>query len=111
MDKMVMAGMFFGNMGRINCLLGKLWRSSHEGSYQEEVGLECVLGRQGASLVWVEAAEAWGCALEALVLSSPNKGNDIMHLMSRTTPASVALTLTIPPKKDWDGLLLSTVPL
>ena len=93
----------------INCLLGKLWRSSNKGSYQEEVGLECVLGRQGASLVWVEAAEAWGCALEALVLSSPNKVNDTMHLVSRTTPTYVALALTMPPKKDWDGLLMSTV--
>ena len=38
---------------------------------------------------------------QVLVLSSPNKVNDIMHLVSRTTPTSVALALTMPPKKDW----------
>ena len=32
-----------------------------------------------------------------------------MHLVSRTTPTSVAPVLTMPPKNDWDGLLVSTV--
>ena len=63
----------------------------------------------GDSLAWVEALEAWDCALEALVLISPNKVNDIMYLVSCTTPTSVAFTLTMPPNKDWDGLLVSTV--
>ena len=53
----------------------------------------------GASLVWVEAMEAWGCAQEALVLRSPNKVNDILHIVSHSTPTSVALALSTPPQK------------
>ena len=66
----------------------------------------------GASLAWVKAAEAWGCALEALalVLGSPNDANDIiMHLVSRITPTSATFVLTVPPKKDWGGLLVLTI--
>ena len=32
-----------------------------------------------------------------------------MYLVSHTTPTSVTLVLTMPPKKDWGGLLVSTV--
>ena len=42
-------------------------------------------------------------------MSSLNEVNDIMHPVSHTTPTSVTLVLTMPPKKDWGGLLVSTV--
>ena len=57
----------------------------------------------------VDAAETWGYAIEALVLSSPNEVNDIMHLMSCTIPIYVALVLTAHLKKDWGGLLVLTI--
>ena len=57
--------MLLGNLGEINCLLGKPWLSSHEGYCPEEVGSGCMLKWWGDCLTWVEAVEAWGCALEA----------------------------------------------
>ena len=38
-----MEGVLLGNLGKINYLLGKPWRSSHKGSYPEELGTECML--------------------------------------------------------------------
>ena len=79
-----------------------------------------VLNRRGRSLVrvrivgrsslgWVEAAEAWGCNVEAVVVKPLREMSKIIHLVSRFTITSVATALTMPPMGDWNGLMLATV--
>ncbi|KAL7527269.1 hypothetical protein ACHAXR_004033, partial [Thalassiosira sp. AJA248-18] len=79
-----------------------------------------VLDRRGRSLVrvrivgrsslgWVEAAEAWGCNVEAVVVTPLREMNNVIHLVSRFSTTAVSAALTMPPMGDWDGLMLATV--
>jgi len=65
-----------------------------------------------ASVGWVEAAEAWGCAVEAVVVE---RGNYVvtkrrMALVTRSIPTTASRALTLPPVAGWwEGLFLTTV--
>ena len=63
----------------------------------------------GSSLAWVEVAEDWGCAIEAVVVSSSRKISEVIPLVSKAIPTTVATALSLPPVSNWSGLLLSTV--
>ena len=63
----------------------------------------------GASLAWVEAAEAWGCGVEAVVVGSSRELSEVIHLVSLSTTTTVSEALLLPPVSNWNGLLLSTV--
>ena len=63
----------------------------------------------GALLAWVEAAEAWGCAVEAVVVGSSRELSEVIHLVSLSTTTTVSEALLLPPVSNWNGLLLSTV--
>ena len=79
-----------------------------------------VLSRRGRSLVrvrivgrlslgWLEAAEAWGCNMEAVVVSPLCKLNKVINLVSRSTATSVSTALSMAHMGNWDGLLLAAV--
>jgi len=69
----------------------------------------CVRVVGGSSLAWVEAAEDWGCAIEAVVVSSSREISEVIPLVSKAIPTTVATALSLPPVSNWSGLLLSTV--
>ena len=90
MDRMVIRGGVIGETGRDQLLAGEAVVVKSQRILSRR-GKSRVRARvvMGASLAWVKAADVWGCALEALVLISPNEVNDIVHLVSCTTPTSV----------------------
>ena len=63
----------------------------------------------GSSLAWVEAAEDWGCAIEAVVVNSSCEISEVIPLVSKAVPTTVATAISLHPMSHWSGLLLSTV--
>ncbi len=61
------------------------------------------------SMGWVEAFEAWGVALEAVVVNIPDKLKDIRHLLTTlpiTTPQDAHTLLPLGP---WEGCMLANL--
>lgn len=68
------------------------------------------------SMGWLEAAEAWGCRVEAMVVGEELRHRDqnkLMHLVSDfPSPTPLASALTLPPHishGSWKGLMLATI--
>ena len=65
------------------------------------------------ALGWLEAAESWGCGVQAMVVGSgvcPRAYKRIMELVSDyPTPTPLATALTLPPYGEWKGLMLATI--
>ena len=62
-----------------------------------------------SSMGWIEAAEAWGAEVEAVVVDCPDHFKDIrrkVSLMPTTTPQDGLRLLPLGP---WDGCLLATI--
>ena len=62
-----------------------------------------------SSMGWIEAAEAWGAVVEAVVVECPDHFKDIrrkVSLMPTTTPQDGLRLLPLGP---WDGCLLATI--
>ena len=62
-----------------------------------------------SSMGWVEAAEAWGAEVEAVVVHTPDIHKDIRRkfsLMPTTTPQDALLLLPLGP---WNGCLLANI--
>ena len=85
LDRMVPPeGDVSGEPGKDQIFIGEAVSVSGEGSCQEEKGVECMLEWWGDPLAWVETAEAWGCAIEAVVVSSPHNIHLVSHAMLLT---------------------------
>jgi len=64
---------------------------------------------EGALLVWVEAAEAWGCGVKAVVVVHSRELSEVIHLVSLSSTTTVSEALFLPSLSNWNGLLLQTV--
>ena len=58
---------------------------------------------------WVEAAEAWGAEVEAVVVDMPDHFKDIRREISLTPTTTPGDGLRLLPLGPWDGCLLATI--
>ena len=64
----------------------------------------------GCSLMgWVEAAEAWGAEVEAVVVHTPDILKDIRQKKSLTPTTTPQDALRLLPLGPWDGCLLANI--
>ena len=105
MDKLGPMGDVFGKPLRDQLLLGEdvalksrkvLCRRGRSGVRVRVVG--------GASLAWLEAAEAWGCHVEAVVVSDSREIIQVIHLVSLVTTTTVSEALKLPPLTNDFGM-------
>jgi len=62
-----------------------------------------------ASLAWAEAAEAWGCSLEAVIGVSSRGYNKLVRLLTSATPITVIQAFSLFTPKRWNGILAATL--
>ena len=62
-----------------------------------------------ASLAWAEAAVAWGCSVEAVVVSRRQDYKAIVRLTTSVTPITFYQALQVFTPKHWNGILAATI--
>jgi hypothetical protein len=58
---------------------------------------------------WVEALEAWGAELEAIVVDTPDKFKDIRWLLSITPTTTLQAAHAMLPLGPWDGCMVTNL--
>jgi hypothetical protein len=61
------------------------------------------------SMGWVEALEAWGTELEAIVINTPDKFKDIRRLLSITPTTTLQAAHAMLPLGPWDGCMVANL--
>ena len=62
-----------------------------------------------ASLALVEAANAWGASIEAVVVGSSWPYNGLNMLLTRAAPITAEKAVSLPPLHDWGGIMAATI--